>query len=190
MMIPGVCSRTTHGSRADGMRSSISRLKVWPVVVERVSTTGPAALTVTVSSTADTSSATLISALKPVSIRTFCRTKRLKPGSSKVTEYRPIGMLGKRYAPLSSETVDWGVISAGPERVTVTPGITPPDESETLPKISPLVCAVTAPARTRQRSPLPSTREQVIACILQSAGAQHCLCRKGVVRDRCLKAIW
>ena len=85
MMMPGVCSSTTHGSRADGMRSSISRLKVWPVVVERVSTTGLAALTVTVSCTLDSSSLALISALKPVSIRTFSRTKRLKPGISKVT---------------------------------------------------------------------------------------------------------
>src|SRR5262245_55059673 len=85
MMMPGVCSMTTHGSRADGMRSSSSRVNVWPVVVDRVSITGLAAVTVIVSCTAETASWAFTSALKPVSMRMPSRTTRVKPASSKVT---------------------------------------------------------------------------------------------------------
>ena len=46
MTIPGVCWRTTHGSRAVGIVSSASREKLADSVVDRVSTTGLSPLTV------------------------------------------------------------------------------------------------------------------------------------------------
>ena len=64
--MPGVCSRITHGSRADGMASRTSLLKFEPSVADLVSTTGLTPETVTVSSTDEISSRTLISALNPV----------------------------------------------------------------------------------------------------------------------------
>ena len=47
--MPGVCSRMTHGSRADGMASSSSLPKLVPSVFERVSMIGLSPVTVTVS---------------------------------------------------------------------------------------------------------------------------------------------
>ena len=64
--MPGVCSRITHGSRADGMASRTSLLKFEPSAADLVSTTGLRPETVTVSSTDEISSRTLISALNPV----------------------------------------------------------------------------------------------------------------------------
>lgn len=85
MMIPGVCSMTTQGSRADGIRSSSSRVNVCPVVVDRVSMTGLVPVTVTVSCRLDTVSWPFTSALNPVSIRIPSRTRRVNPDSSKLT---------------------------------------------------------------------------------------------------------
>src|SRR4029450_2307497 len=56
-------------------------------------------------------------------------------------------MLGNRYEPVLLVTLVCGVMSAGLETVTVTPGITAPDESVARPKISPLwACAKAVPA--------------------------------------------
>jgi len=85
MTTPGVCSRMTHGSRAEGRLSSICLLKVSPVFTAVVSTTGLSPETVIVSSTVEMSSRALISALKPVVIWTPWRTKVLNPGSSNRT---------------------------------------------------------------------------------------------------------
>ena len=51
MKMPGVRSSMTHGSRADGMFCSVSRSNVEFVPVSRVSTSGLAPVTVTVSCT-------------------------------------------------------------------------------------------------------------------------------------------
>src|SRR5207247_10643536 len=49
MIIPGVCSMMTHGSRAFGIFWRASRLKLADSVVDLVSTTGLSPVTVTVS---------------------------------------------------------------------------------------------------------------------------------------------
>jgi hypothetical protein len=82
MTTPGVCSMTTHGSRADGMNSSISLLNVSPVFTALVSTIGLSPVTVTVSCTVDRPSRTLISALNPVVMRMSVRTSVWNPCSS------------------------------------------------------------------------------------------------------------
>ena len=65
MTIPGVCSTMTHGSRAFGILSSASFVKLLDSVVDCVSTTGLAPVTVTVSCTVEISSFALTSALNP-----------------------------------------------------------------------------------------------------------------------------
>jgi hypothetical protein len=85
MTMPGVCSRMTHGSRADGMASSRSLPKFVPSVFDFVSTTGLIPETVTVSSTVDTSSLALISALNPAWITMSVWTVFLKPVRSKAS---------------------------------------------------------------------------------------------------------
>jgi hypothetical protein len=75
MTMPGVCSRMTQGSRADGIFSSMSLLKFVPIVVDFVSTMGLSPLTVTVSCTVETSSL----ALNPAWIVTSLLTSREKP---------------------------------------------------------------------------------------------------------------
>ena len=50
---------------------------------------------------------------------------------------------GNWYVPVALVTAVSGCSSLGPLSVTVTPGSTPPDESVTLPKISPVwLCAL------------------------------------------------
>ena len=85
MTMPGVCSRMTHGSRADGIFSSNSFPKLVPSVLERMSMMGLSPVTVTVSWRLDSSSRPLTSALKPAWMRTSVRMTRLKPVSSNVT---------------------------------------------------------------------------------------------------------
>ncbi len=82
---PGVCSRMTHGSRADGILSSASLLKLAEIAVDRVSTTGLSPLTVTVSWTVEMSILVSISALKPAWMTTPSRIVFLKPASSNAT---------------------------------------------------------------------------------------------------------
>ena len=76
------------------MFSRMSFENVPPVVVFLVSTTGVAAVTVISSDNWPTSSCWLISALKPVSMTTFCREAFLKLASSNDTVYVPIGTSG------------------------------------------------------------------------------------------------
>jgi hypothetical protein len=81
----GACAMTTHGSRAVGTRSRASRVKRPPRLESRVSMIGLAPATVTVSSTADTSSVTFTSALKPISTLMSSRTRRENPANSNAT---------------------------------------------------------------------------------------------------------
>ena len=83
--MPGVCSRITHGSRAEGIASSSSFPKFVPSVTDRVSTTGLSPVTVTVSWTVDSSIRALISALNPAWMTTPWWTIFLNPVSSKLT---------------------------------------------------------------------------------------------------------
>lgn len=68
-----------------GMASRSSLPKFVPSVTDLVSTTGLSPVTVTVSSTVDSASFALISALNPASMRMPWLTCRLKPESSKRT---------------------------------------------------------------------------------------------------------
>ena len=83
--IPGVCSRITHGSRAEGIASSSSLPKLVPSAADLVSTTGLSPVTVTVSCTDAISMRPLISALKPVWMTMPSWTSFLKPAKSNVT---------------------------------------------------------------------------------------------------------
>ena len=85
MIMPGVCSMMTHGSRAFGIFSSTSFVKLAASVVDFVSTTGLAPVTVTVSCTVESSSLALISALNPAWMMTSLRTTFLKPVRSNDT---------------------------------------------------------------------------------------------------------
>ena len=71
-MMPGVRSSMTQGSRADGMFCIVSRSNVDFVPVSRVSTSGLAPVTVTVSCTVESSSAPLTCARKPMVTRMSC----------------------------------------------------------------------------------------------------------------------
>ena len=83
--MPGVCSIITHGSRALGIFSSMSLVKLADIVVDVVSTTGLSPVTVTVSCTVEISSPALTSALKPAWTMMSLRTYFLKPVSSELT---------------------------------------------------------------------------------------------------------
>ena len=80
MVMPGVRSSMTHGSRAEGMFCIVSRSNVDFVPVSRVSTSGLAPVTVTVSCTVESSRAPLTWARKPMVTRMSCITMVRKPG--------------------------------------------------------------------------------------------------------------
>ena len=84
--MPGVVSSMTHGSRADGMFCIVSRSNVDDVPISRVSTSGLAPVTVTVSCTVESSIAALTCARKPMVTRMSCMARVRNPASSKVTE--------------------------------------------------------------------------------------------------------
>ena len=86
MMMPGVRSSMTQGSRADGMFCIVSRSKVVFVPASRVSTSGLAPVTVTVSCTVESSSAPLTWARKPIVTRMSWMARVRNPASSNVTE--------------------------------------------------------------------------------------------------------
>ena len=86
MMMPGVRSSMTQGSRADGMFCIVSRSNVALVPVSRVSTSGLAPATVTVSWTVESSIAAFTCARKPMVTRISGSAVVLNPASSKVTE--------------------------------------------------------------------------------------------------------
>ena len=90
-MTPGTMFSATHGSRAVGMTSSVSRLMTAPVVVFFVSTTGDAAVTLITSSRVETSSFVFTSAVKPVSMMIPARLTVLNPESWNVIVYVPMG---------------------------------------------------------------------------------------------------
>src|SRR5690349_24463436 len=92
-------------------------------------------------------------------------------------------MLGNRYAPLSSDTVDCGVINDAPDSVTVTPGTTPPDESVTRPKISPLACARAIPG-TNNTASAAVMNERTSECMNPPRARAAWRVPKGVVRGR------
>ena len=85
MKMPGVRSSMTHGSRADGMFCIVSRSNVEAVPVSRVSTSGLAPVTVTVSCTVDSSRLPFTWARKPMVTRMSWSARERKPASSKVT---------------------------------------------------------------------------------------------------------
>jgi hypothetical protein len=85
MVMPGVRSSITQGSRADGSVCIVSRSNVVETPVSRVSMSGLSPVTVTVSCTVDNSSVPLTWARNPMVIRMSGRTIVRKPGSSKVT---------------------------------------------------------------------------------------------------------
>ena len=82
---PADCSMMTHGSRAVGMLCSASWLNRVDRPVSRMSTSGAAPETSTVSAMAPTSSVPFTCALKPISIRMLSRTTVLNPASSNLT---------------------------------------------------------------------------------------------------------
>ena len=85
MIMPGVCSTMTRGSRAFGILSSCSFVKLVETVVDCVSTTGLEPVTVTVSCTVEISSLELTSAPKPAWMMMSARTYFLKPAISNET---------------------------------------------------------------------------------------------------------
>ena len=85
MIMPGVCSTMTQGSRALGIFSSCSFVKLVDTVVDCVSTTGLEPVTVTVSCTVEISSFAFSSALNPAWMMMSARTNFLKPAMSNVT---------------------------------------------------------------------------------------------------------
>jgi hypothetical protein len=62
----------------------------------------------------------------------------LNPSLEKVTEYGPNGTEGASYKPVASVVVLWTTPVARFLMEIATPGITPPEESVTVPRISPL----------------------------------------------------
>jgi hypothetical protein len=82
---PGVMLMICHGSRAVGICSSTSSVKVAPVPVFFRSTTGEAPETVTSSVSCPSSSRWSMLALNPVVMTTLWRTALRKLASSKVT---------------------------------------------------------------------------------------------------------
>src|SRR5690606_8872433 len=108
----------------------------------RVSTTGDSPDTVTVSSSAETSSCALAVVFEPTCTGTVSRSTVLKPDSS----YRIVYMPGSRPTnwnePVSAVTVVCDSSRLPPVSVMTAPGSTAPDVSVTRPLIWPvLLCA-------------------------------------------------
>ncbi len=128
---PGTCWMSDQMSRDVGICVSSSCEKFSPVSTLRVSMSGVALVTVTVSWTFESFSWTSTCVFLPTETETFSRVTVVKPGIVTVTEYIPGGTLRKRNRPLASTLVVIG--RDGPVSVAVPPGMTPPCSSSTLP---------------------------------------------------------
>ena len=112
-----------------------------------------ALLTVIVSLTAPIDSVAFTTAVWPTERWISVCSNFLKPGSSASTRYVPSGSSGARYKPFSFVITIRCVPVSTLVMVTVTPGRTPPDESDTVPSMAPLAacdCASAGTARARQ----------------------------------------
>src|SRR5262245_60818169 len=76
------------------------------------------------------------------------RSNFLNPDRSNITLYAPVGNAGNKYRPSASVFVVRLPIKAGDVTVTVTPGITAPCASVTMPVSRPCVICACAGAAT------------------------------------------
>jgi hypothetical protein len=149
IVIPGRTVVEPKIVREVGTASSVERSSRAPTLVFSTSTVGDEPLTVTVSC----SEASFIVASTVTVWRTGTtmpsRRSGAKPASSNLSVYVPEFTAGKRYWPLAVVVTVGVPMTAGPDRVTLTPGNAPPWSSVTFPTSSPNVWPVCAAAGTR-----------------------------------------
>src|SRR5439155_17471546 len=143
--VPSGCTAAPVSAiKSTGLRplSGSARMRSFPMTcprpVLRVSTSGDAACTCTVSSTAPSDNSTLITGASLTCSTRPVRTYDLKPGRFTSSRYGPTGRLGSVYEPFASVTVVRFKAVAVCVAVTSAPGSTPPLESFTMP----VICAV------------------------------------------------
>src|SRR6266487_825945 len=140
----GCTAAPVSAIKSTGLRplSGSARMRSFPMTcprpVLRVSTSGDAACTCTVSSTAPSDNSTLITGASLTCSTRPVRTCDLKPGRFTSSRYGPTGRLGSVYEPFASVTVVRFKPVAVCVAVTSAPGSTPPLESFTMP----VICAV------------------------------------------------
>src|SRR3954462_4326188 len=136
---PGWTSAKLYGLRATSGRLCTSRsVIVWPMSMRATSSAVMSELlTVIVSLTVPTDSVALTVAVCPTDNWMSVPSNFLNPCSSATTRYLPSGSSGARYRPFSFDTTERSVPVSTLVMVTVTPGSTPPELSETMPSMAP-----------------------------------------------------
>ena len=158
---PGIALSSDPYARVAGSDEIASALITVSRRVFCRSTTGDAALTVTVSCTVPTFiSIGIVSVIEPVSSMPS-RWTVVKPGSVTFTAYVPGRRSTMRYWPDVSVVAERTLsMSTGLEASTVTPGRIAPDVSFTVPVIEACACARrgTSSINARRQHALPITR--------------------------------
>src|SRR5829696_5307342 len=133
MRTPDAWPSTAHTSVAVGTPTSLSVVKSVPTLLDCMSTTGEAPVTVTDSCSDATCNWPSTVRIWPSPSWMLARLNDWNPDSSNVNSYGPDGSDAIEYLPSASDTVVRWPISAGDFAVTVTPGNTPPWASVTVP---------------------------------------------------------
>ena len=165
--MPGACAIAAQTSRALGISVSSSLVKLVPIVVVVVSTTGDSPVTVTVScSVATWSCWSTLRRLVDDDADAFA-LHGLEAGELEVDRVDAGRQRhGSGTTPSLPVTCTWGWMSAGLDAVTVTPGSTAPVLSVTVPLIRPRKSCAEAGSTPKSSA----ARHRIRTCRLQPHG--------------------
>ena len=135
LLLPGACVTRLVKSRPFGSRSICSPRMLVDRALCLTSTSGDSPVTCTLSDTPATDSAKSTFLIWPRVSGTSGTVTALNPASVAVTSQIPDASDGNRYTPLESDTADTTTPVASFLASTVTPGMTAPVASLTMPSI-------------------------------------------------------